>query len=154
MSVRSSARFTVETTIPRIADAEIAETLFAENSEARIGLIGLNPAIAENLVGAFGPNRVFFSDLDPDNVGRRRFGVEVWDGRHRTDELIDSSEVVVFTGTTLVNGTFDAIFSRIRDHGKRYLIYGMTAAGVGHLMDFRRICPRARPGKPPQVLSL
>ncbi len=136
---------------PEDCGREIAETLFAESSEGRVGLIGLNPAIGENLVTAFGSDRVFFSDLDPDNVGRRRFGVEVWDGRHRTDELIDNSEVVVFTGTTLVNGTFDAIFSRIRDHGKRYLIYGMTAAGVGHFLDFRRVCPRARAGKPRRV---
>jgi uncharacterized protein (DUF4213/DUF364 family) len=136
---------------PEECGREIARTLLDEHGEAHIGLIGLNPAIAEHLVDTFGPDRIFFSDLDRDNVDRKRFGVEVWDGFLQTEELIDSSDVVVFTGTTLVNGTFDGIFSRIRDQGKRYLIYGMTAAGVGRLLGFRRICPRARPGRPARV---
>jgi uncharacterized protein (DUF4213/DUF364 family) len=136
---------------PEVCGREIAQRLLADNGKVRIGLIGLNPAIAENLVDTFGPDGVLFSDLDPDNVGRRRFGVEVWDGRWRTEELIDRSEVVVFTGTTLVNGTFDAIFNRIGARGKDYLIYGMTATGVSELMGFRRICPRARGGRPPHV---
>jgi len=48
------------------------------------------------------------------------------------------------TGTTLVNGTFDSIWDWIQRHGKDYLIYGVTAAGVCELMGWKRICPYRR----------
>jgi hypothetical protein len=48
------------------------------------------------------------------------------------------------TGTTLVNGTFGNIWDWIQRHGKDYLIYGVTAAGVCELMGWNRICPYSR----------
>ncbi len=109
-----------------------------------VGLIGLNPAIAERLVETFGADRVRISDLAVDNIGRRRFGVEVWDGNERLDDLIDASDIVLTTGTTLINGTFDKIRSRIQKAQKPYLLYGVTAAGVSHLLGIERICPFGR----------
>jgi hypothetical protein len=50
----------------------------------------------------------------------------------------------VFTGTTLVNGTFDDIWRLIGARGKAYLVYGMTAAGVCRLLGVDRICPCGR----------
>jgi uncharacterized protein (DUF4213/DUF364 family) len=136
---------------PEECGREISNLLLAEHGKARIGLIGLNPAIAERLTDTFGADHVLISDLDADNVGESRFGVEIWDGMQRTDELIDGSDVVLFTGTTLVNGAFDSIWNGIQARGKDYLVYGMTATGVSELMGFRRICPRSQPGKPLSV---
>ena len=70
--------------------------------------------------------------------------VEVWDGRDRTEDLIDASDLVLVTGTTLVNGTFDPILRRARQRGKDLLLYGVTAAGVSELLGLARICPRGR----------
>ena len=131
---------------PERCAVAIASGLLDTHGRTNVGLIGLNPAIAERLVEVFGPERVRISDLNPKNAGQRRFGVEVRDGRDGTEELIDASEVVVFTGTTLVNGTFDAIWNRIRSRKKSYLVYGVTAAGVCELMEIPRICPRGREG--------
>ena len=104
---------------PETCALEIAGVLSAREGEARVGLIGLNPAIAERLVESFGPARVRISDLNPEDVGTRRFGVEVWDGRDRTEDLIDASDLVLVTGTTLVNGTFDPILRQARGRGVR-----------------------------------
>jgi uncharacterized protein (DUF4213/DUF364 family) len=125
----------------------IARTTLEQHGRVKVGLIGLNPAIGERLVEAFGAENVRFTDLSRQTVGERRFDVEVWDGGLRTAELIDASDVVLLTGTTLVNGTFDDILERIRTQGKGYLVYGVTAAGVGHLFDLPRLCPRAQQGR-------
>lgn len=109
-----------------------------------VGLIGLNPAIAEHLVEAFGRERVRITDLNPGNIGQEKFGVEVLNGATGTDELIEASDVVLLTGTTLVNGTFDRIWQRIAERGKAGLVFGVTAAGVCALLGFERICPYGR----------
>lgn len=131
---------------PESCAEEIADVLFERHGKAQVGLIGLNPAIAERLVDRFGPNHVRISDLDAENIGRRRFGVEIWNGDERTDDLIAVSDVVLITGTTLVNGTFDRIREGIRRREKDYLLYGVTAAGISELFGLKRICPCGRDG--------
>jgi uncharacterized protein (DUF4213/DUF364 family) len=111
---------------------------------AKVGLIGLNPAIAEALVAAFGPDNVRITDLNRKTIGAVRFGVRVWDGRTETEELIRQSEGVVITGTTLVNGTFDGIYDWIQRLKKEYLVFGVTAAGVCRLLGMNRMCPYCR----------
>ena len=56
------------------------------------------------------------------------------------------SDVIIFTGTTLVNNTFGQIRNRIWDLQKDYSVYGVTAAAVCHLFNIDRICPRGRDG--------
>ena len=129
---------------PERCALEIADTIARRFGSVSVGLIGLNPAIAERLVDRFGVDRVRITDLDPDNVGRMRFGVEIWNGDGRTADLIDASDVVLFTGTTLVNATFDGILELIESGGKAHMVYGATAAGVCFLNGMDRICPCGR----------
>jgi len=129
---------------PELCAGEIATLLLNRYGRVTVGLIGMNPAIAECLVGTFGETRVHITDLNPDNIGQLKFGVETWDGNDRTRDLIESSDVLVVTGTTLVNGTFDDIHRMARDAGKPSLLYGVTAAGVSELLGIERICPRGR----------
>jgi uncharacterized protein (DUF4213/DUF364 family) len=129
---------------PENCAVDIAKAVTRQDDPVNVGLIGLNPAIAERLVDTFGAGQVRITDLNGENVGESRFGVEVWDGNERTVDLIDSSDVIVLTGTTLVNGTFDWTWNRIQSRGKRCLVYGVTAAGVSTLAGFERICPYGR----------
>lgn len=129
---------------PETCAKEIADTIAHRFGDVSVGLIGLNPAIAERLVDKFGPDHVCFSDLCQDNVGKQKFGVEIWDGGSRTADLVTTSDVVLFTGTTLVNDTFDGIWELIHARGRGYFVYGITAAGVCHLMGIDRICPCGR----------
>lgn len=131
---------------PEECALEIAGSIFKKHGRTNVGLIGLNPAIAERLVDTFGPEHVRITDLCQDIIGEQRFGVEIWDGNERTEDLIDISDVIVFTGTTLVNNTFDKIRNRIQALGKDYLVYGVTAAGVSHLLGIERICPCGHDG--------
>lgn len=119
---------------------EVAAFLKCKYPNATVGLIGLNPAIGESLTEAFGAARVRITDLNPDNVGKVKGDVEIWDGRTKTEDLVKASDVVLLTGTTLVNGTFDTLWREIRRHGKEAFVYGVTAAGVCELMGLNRIC--------------
>jgi hypothetical protein len=129
---------------PEKCAKELAAHVRQKWGDGTVGLIGLNPAIAEALVDAFGPANVRITDLNRKNVGADRFGVTIWDGRTRTEDLIRESRVLVVTGTTLVNGTFDGIRECVQRHGKEYVLYGVTAAGVCALMDWDRLCPYCR----------
>ncbi len=129
---------------PEECAKELADCVHARWGKIPVGLIGLNPAIAEALVGVFGPEKVRITDLNQRNVGAVKFGVTIWDGKSQTEELIRRSRVLVVTGTTLVNGTFDGIWDWIQKHGRDYLIFGVTAAGVCALTGWNRICPYCR----------
>lgn len=122
----------------------IAEHVMTTWGKLRVGLIGLNPAIAEMLVKTFGTENVLINDLDRKNIGNEKFGVTVGDGRTRTEALIQASDFVLATGTTLGNDTFETIWDLICKHQKKYLFYGVTVAGVSHQMGINRICPYGR----------
>ena len=126
---------------PEQCAKEIAEKLLNAYGKVDVGMIGLNPAIAERLVDTFGTGHVCITDLNEDNIGDQRFGVTIWDGRTRTEDLVKTSDLLVVTGTTLVNGTFDSIWNLIKVHEKAYIIYGMTAVGIACLAGLERICP-------------
>jgi uncharacterized protein (DUF4213/DUF364 family) len=131
---------------PEECALEIADFLLKKYGKTDVGLIGLNPAIAERLIDVFGIGHVCITDLSRDNIGRLKFGVEIWDGNTRTEDLINRSGVIIFTGTTLVNDTFGRIWNLIQSGRKKYLVYGVTAAGVCELLGIERICPRGRDG--------
>ena len=122
----------------------IADQLLERIGRGRVGLVGLNPAIAERLVDTFGAANVIISDRNPANVGRERFGVWILDGDAGVAELVDGSDVVLVTGTTLTNGTFDGIWRRIHEAGRTGILYGVTAAGVCVLEGMERLCPCGR----------
>lgn len=129
---------------PETCGREMATIIRGMPGVLSVGLIGLNPALAQNLVAVFGPEGVRITDLNPDNIVSFKFGVEIWDGRTRTEELVRTSDVVLVTGTTLVNGTFDHIERLAREYSRTLLVYGVTASGVGALCRLTRICPYAK----------
>jgi hypothetical protein len=132
---------------PEACGREMATIVRGIPGVLSVGLIGFNPAIAQNLVAVFDPQGVRITDLNPDNIVSVKFGVEIWDGRTRTEELVRTSDVVLVTGTTIVNGTFDNIERLAREYGRTLIVYGVTAAGVGALCRLTRICPYAK-GQP------
>ena len=123
---------------------EIASHIMETWGNIKVGLIGLNPAIAESLIQTFGRENVTITDLNMKNIDCVKWGVSIWDGRKMTEPLIKQSDVILLTGTTLVNSTFDCIMSCIHNYGKKYLVYGVTTAGICKLMGINRICPYGR----------
>jgi len=129
---------------PEQCAKEIAQFIRERYGVKKVGLVGLNPAILESLSNTFGTENVKITDLNRQNIGSVKYGVDIWDGNTMTEKLVQESDVVLLTGTALVNNTFDGIWKAIQQHKKGYLIYGVTSAGICQLTGLNRICPYGR----------
>jgi len=140
----------IETTLhckdedPEKCAIEISSHIHNTLRAKKVGLIGLNPAILEALSKTFGPENVRVTDLNGKNIGSVKYGINVWDGKKMTETLVEESELVLMTGTTLVNGSFEKIWSTVQQYKREYLVYGVTSAGVCSLAGVNRICPYGR----------
>jgi len=75
-------------------------------------------------------------DLDPDRIGTTKFGVEIEDGNKRVQSVLEWADVLMVTGSTLVNGTI----VNFLDTRKPVVFYGTTIAGAACLRGYRRYC--------------
>ncbi len=119
-------------------------TFVKELNPGRVGLIGLQPAILENLVKVFGPERVLCADRDEEKRGSVKFGVPLlWGDEEGMEKIMKESDVVLATGSTVVNGSIVDILSSAGSHGRPVYFYGVTIAGTAELMGLNRLCFRA-----------
>ncbi len=119
----------------------------ARDTGARtVGLIGFNPAIAEALVHVFGAGNVRITDLNPNNIATTKFGVPVHDGHAYGHDLIKGVDLILATGTMVVNGTGEALLQAAQAAGTRCVLYGVTGAAVCHLAGLERWCFQAQSG--------
>lgn len=100
----------------------------------KITQAGFQPRMIQAVGGAF-PLRVL--DLDPENIGTEKFGITV-EGPDKTSEAVAWADLLLVTGTVLVNGTIDAFLT-----GKPVIFYGTTIAGAAALMSFERFCDQS-----------
>jgi len=124
---------------PQRCGLQVAREIKAQHGMVNVGIVGYQPAIISSCVKEFGSGAVKVTDLDLHNIGPSRFGVEIWDGTEKTGELVESSQVLLVTGTTAVNGTIASLLELAA--AKPLYFYGTTIAGLAHLMNYRRICP-------------
>ena len=119
---------------PGICGTELAQYLKAMNNRIKIAQVGFQPRMVESLAHHF-PLRVL--DMDPDNIGTRKFEVAI-EGSENTEDAIQWADLLLVTGTTLVNGTIESFLG-----SKPVLFYGTTIAGAAHVMGWDRFCPRS-----------
>jgi len=109
-----------------------------QNQDAdRIGLVGLQPALLESLATSIGPENVMVSDLM--YPGEVRSGVTIIDGME-SSKLFEECQLVLVTGSTLVNGTIDEVLKLADEYQKRVVFYGTTISGAARLMDLEKWC--------------
>jgi uncharacterized protein (DUF4213/DUF364 family) len=125
---------------PEECAPQIAQTILDKYGRVKVGLIGLQPAILENLAATLGKDNVRCTDLNPDNIGATKYGVEIRDGRTETEKLIKWCDLALVTSSTIVNNSFDAIRERATREGKRLVIFGVTGAGAAALAGLERLC--------------
>jgi uncharacterized protein (DUF4213/DUF364 family) len=128
---------------PEKCASQIAQYILGDAGKVKVGLIGLQPAILENLVLTFGTDNVRCTDLNPNNIGATKYGAEIWDGRTETERLIKWCDLLLATSSTIVNNTFDEIREKAISQGKRLIIFGVTGAGVSALVGLEILCFKA-----------
>ena len=125
---------------PEECARQIAGYVLEKMGKVKVGLIGLQPAILDNLVRTFGAENVRCTDLNPNNISTKKYGAEIWNGKSDTNRLIDWSDVVLATSSTINNDTFDDIKEKADAKGKRLIIFGVTGAAVSVLLGLERVC--------------
>jgi uncharacterized protein (DUF4213/DUF364 family) len=113
---------------------ELVSHLKARYGLVKIAQIGVQPRMMESLAAEF-PLRVL--DLDPDNIGALKSQVTI-EGPENTEEAIDWADLLLVTGTTLVNGTLGSYLWR-----KPLVFYGTSIAAAAHLMNWDRFCAKS-----------
>ena len=126
---------------PERCGEEIGRWIRRNYGDVKVGLVGIQPSILDGLISEFGAQNVRVTDLDPRNIGKVKGGVLVWDGRRETGRLIAESDLILATGSTLVNDTLGDIISRAKEMGKPLVIFGVTGAGAAELLSLERYCP-------------
>jgi len=97
----------------------------------RVAFIGMQPAMVEALAANF---KIRVTDLNPNNVGQQKWGVLIEDAAH-TKEILSWADVILATGTTVVNDTLTPLLIE-----KPIIFYGVTIAGVAYLKGYEQYC--------------
>lgn len=133
---KASCTIHCKDTGPRECSQQLVEKITEAYGYPRIAVIGLQPTMVEQLSRNFSV-RVF--DLDPDNVGKDKYGVSIESGEQDLKDIEDWCDLFLVTGSTVVNGTLDSFLNR----EKPILFYGTSVAGTAGLLGLDRFCPIA-----------
>jgi hypothetical protein len=128
---------------PEECATQIAKYILTNYGRVKIGMVGYQPAILENLATTFGADNVRCTDLNPKNISSQKFGVEIRDGSSQNTELARWGDLLLVTSSTITNNTFDAIRAEADSQGKRLINFGVTGAGVSALLGLERVCFQA-----------
>lgn len=101
---------------------------------SKITLVGLQPRMLEQMSKEFS---VRVNDMDPDFIGSKKFGVTI-DPPEKMEENLRWSDLVISTGTTVVNDSVQSVMS-----DKPVLFFGVTISGVAELLGLNCFCSEA-----------
>lgn len=117
---------------PQRCSQQLVEDIEREYGKPKIFLVGLQPRMAEALASRF-PLRI--TDLDEENIGTRKSGVEVQGPEQRLKNT-EWCDLLVVTGSTVVNDTMHQFMGN-----KPVIFFGVTVAATAHLLGLKRFCP-------------
>ena len=110
---------------------QLVHHLKARYGSVKVAQVGFQPRMVEHLSSEF-PLRVL--DLDRENIGTRKFETII-EGPENTENTVAWADLLLVTGTTLVNHTIGNFLGT-----KPVVFYGTTIAGAAHLMRWERFC--------------
>lgn len=104
-------------------------------SPKKVGMIGHQPRLLETATKSFS---VRICDRDPDQIYKEKSGVVI-EPPDAYREIVAWCDLILATGTTLVNDTIDAFIT-----DKPAVFYGITISGAARLLDLNHFCPLGR----------
>jgi uncharacterized protein (DUF4213/DUF364 family) len=129
---------------PELCAREIARTIIDKYSaDVKIGIIGFQPAIIDNFSKELPAENIKVTDLDKDNINKIKYEVLIWDSREKTDELYKTCDVILATGSTVVNDSLSQLISLSEKYQKPLYLYGTTVAGTSKILNLERLCFQA-----------
>lgn len=129
---------------PELCAKEIVRSIIDKyGANANVGIIGFQPAIIDNFSKSISSQNIKVTDLDQENIGKVKYGVPVWDGRKMEEELFKTCDVVLATGSTIVNDTLGQLTDLSGRYCKPLYFYGTTIAGPAKVLNLARLCFQA-----------
>ena len=126
---------------PELCAEEIVRTIIDKYSaDIKIGIVGFQPAIIDNFSKNLAAQNVKVTDLDKDNIDKIKYGVLIWDSREKTDELFKTCDIILATGSTVVNDSLSQLISLSEEYRKPLYLYGTTVAGTSKILNLERLC--------------
>jgi hypothetical protein len=116
---------------PRECSQELVRYLERNYGYPKIAFIGFQPRMVEALSQKFD---LRVTDMDHDNIGKEKFGVMIH-SPEKTQENLNWCDIVLATGTTIVNNTFNQF--RL---SKPVIFYGITISGAARLLGTNHFC--------------
>jgi len=104
-------------------------------SPKKVGMIGHQPRLLEAVSRDF---QVRICDRDPDKISKEKSGVVI-EPSENYNEIIAWCDLILATGTTLVNDTIDAFIT-----DKPTVFFGITISGTAKLLGLNHFCPLGR----------
>jgi hypothetical protein len=116
---------------PKQCAEALGDFIRDHHGKVKIAQIGFQPRMVETLASRF---QVRVLDMDPENIGSRKFGALI-ESSQAFESVVNWADLLVVTGTTLVNGTLPDFVG-----AKPAVFYGTTIAGAAYLMGWERFC--------------
>ena len=123
---------------PEICGRSLLQKILSFYGDIPTLLVGYQPGFVNVL--AHNLSTLYITDMDPENIGKRVGNVVVLD-HTLNEELIRSVDLVISTGSSLINSTFWNVLEWVTKYRKRLIVYGVTIAGVSEILKLRRHCP-------------
>ncbi len=129
---------------PELCAKEIVGTIIDKyGADIRVGIVGFQPAIIDNFAKSLTPHNVKAVDMDKNNINKKKYGVLIKDGREMAEELFETCDVIMATGSTVVNNSLFSLISLSEKHKKPLYFYGTTVAGAAKILNLKRLCFQA-----------
>jgi len=123
---------------PEICGKDLLQEILSFYGDVPTLLIGYQPGFVEAL--AHNLSELYVTDMNPVNIGKKVGKVVILD-HVLNEELIKSVDLVIATGSSIINSTFWSILDWINKYRKEFIVYGVTVAGVAEILKLRRHCP-------------
>jgi uncharacterized protein (DUF4213/DUF364 family) len=126
---------------PELCAKEMVKAIIDKyGPDIKIGIVGFQPAIIDNFSRRLSAGNLKVTDLDRDNINRIKYGVSIWDGREMTGKLFKTCDVILATGSTIVNDSLSQLISLSDKYQKPLCLYGTTISGASIILNLERLC--------------
>ncbi|MDD5435802.1 MAG: DUF364 domain-containing protein [Nitrospira sp.] len=116
---------------PKECSSKLVEYITKKYGHPKIAMVGLQPRMVESLVKNF---EIKVTDMDYANINSEKFGTVI-QSPQKTKEHLDWCDLIIVTGSTIVNETIVDFLTN-----KPVVFYGVTISGTAKLLGLESFC--------------
>ncbi|HAG21752.1 MAG TPA: hypothetical protein DCG87_00425 [Synergistaceae bacterium] len=115
------------------------------DEDAKVIIVGYQPAFIEAASEMFGPERVRVVDMDKENIGRTVYGITIADGETDFETMVKDVSFGVVTGSSFVNATYSEVERSFqKKFNVPFFVFGTSGAAPAVFRGVGRWCPESK----------